>query len=513
MKNYKSALFYFESGRFKILLSILFFIIQFGFLAEEQEKKVYIYRGLFRINTNISAGEKKLSEIVQKAKGANVDFIVVSDQFLVKCRYGVYPLRNLFSVYKEKKSISRFGIENYLNLLKKESVNTSKPLIIPGIDIAPHYFWEYDRDGKLVCRQFSQQLTIFGDINSEFMRNLPIIHNSRYTFSFSRDLKRISPILLIIISFLLFRRKIWYHDSQGNKYYAPQRKINYLTAFAIFAIAILLLIDNKPFVEEIKFDQYKDYGFQPYQELIDYVKNYNENFGVAWSAPEAKSKNNIIGVNLITEKYPEALLKTKNYDGFAAIYADARTAHLPGNIWDQALFEYCSGKRKKAPFAFGELDYHKDFPNIPFDYIKTFIFSRNPNPDKNEIIKALLNGNSYASIKKGESEIIIDSFTLFSADGKLSLPGETAKIANNSCEICIKAHIEGDKKLYQEKFSLAIIANGKLIAEKSFVGDNFEIIHQLKNEDLPNPLNYVRFLINSPSTEIISNPIFILKNN
>ncbi|HRR05851.1 MAG TPA: hypothetical protein P5105_01075 [Victivallales bacterium] len=498
---------------FLCLFANLFFFSSLSASNNETNNEKVLYRGIFRVNTNISAGEKSIDEIISKAKDSKIDFIVLSDQFLVKCIYGIFPFRNIFYISKERNSISKYGIKNYIDVIEKSSSSCKRPVIIRGVDIAPHYFWEL-KGGKIFCRQYSQQLTIFGEIDENFLYNLPVIHNSKTNFSIFNNIKRLLPLLLIPFAILLMRKRIWYEDNQGNKYYKPT-KIRRIFAFAIFAISILWTLNNRPFIDDFPYDQYKDYGEKPYQELINYVKNAGKGkIGIAWSAPEAKSINKIAdfpSVYLITEKYPHVLLNTDNYDGFAAIYGDARTVHLPGKEWDNALLSYCKGKRKKVPFAFGELDYHKDLKEIPFDYIKTFIFlDKNKELNKENIINALLNGNSYAS-RRGESEIIMEEFSI-SNEKEKAYSGEIIELNSENLKLYISGFIEGKINNLNDKIQCIVIINGEKKYDKIIEsGKNIEISFCIGKNEFTENLNYLRVILNSIDSEIISNPIFIKK--
>ena len=82
--------------------------------------------GIFRINTDISAGSQSMEDVAKTAKHAGMDFIVVSDQFLVKAQYGVPPLKHICSLTLSRKSVLSYGLEKYLARIKK-SLKILKP--------------------------------------------------------------------------------------------------------------------------------------------------------------------------------------------------------------------------------------------------------------------------------------------------------------------------------------------------------------------------------------------------
>ena len=93
--------------------------------ASKKETDLQLCHGIFRINTDISAGDQDIETVVRYAESAGVDFIVVSDQFLVYAKYGIPPFREVFTYSMEQKSIVSYGIDRYLARLDK--VNRDNP--------------------------------------------------------------------------------------------------------------------------------------------------------------------------------------------------------------------------------------------------------------------------------------------------------------------------------------------------------------------------------------------------
>jgi len=492
---------------------ILIVLTAFSAFCSDENSSAYArVEGVFRINTDISAGEKSLAEIAKKAKRANMDFLVVSDQFLVRCEYGIPPFRNLLKLSKERPSVRKYGIENYLELIEKVEENDKSLILIKGIDVAPHYRWRRNTsDSKLECRQFSQQLTLFGDLDGDFLCGLPVIHNSSWERNPLSILKKLYPLILIIPGLLLMRRKVIYDDAQGNKYYGASSKIRKIIAFAIFAVSIIWTVDNRPFISDPGFDPYSDYGRLPFQKLIDHVKAVKgDKVGVSWSSPEARSAVEISGVRLVTEKYHDMITDSFNYDGFAGIYGDARTAHLPGREWDIALRQYCDGKRNSPPFIFGELDYHKDYENIPFDYIKTVVLmEKTKEKNSKNISSAMIDGNCYAVAKSGENEIVLDNFSVLCQDGNSASSGGTVLVREEQeVKLLIEGFIAG-KTANRSSAKLRIILNGEELVSKKISERKFLLEMPLPKDKL-GKMNFVRLIIVSEQAgELLSNPIFI----
>ncbi len=480
-----------------------------------EETRLVRVPGIFRVNTDISAGERSLADIIEKAKEAEIGFVVVSDQFLVRCEYGLPPLRNLLKLSKERKSVSTFGIDEYLELVRAASEKEKSLVLIPGVDVAPHYYWSRTADGVLSCRQFSQQMTVFGGIDSGYLRSMPVVHNSRAALSPRGNMRKLSPLLLcLFLAFLLLLlRRPYYDDAQGNRYYRPM-KARIAMASVLFAVGLLLTLNEKPFVAEAPFDQYHDYGDAPYQMLVDHARrSKGGKIGIIWSSPEAKSAFETDGVMLVTAKYASSIVKTDGHNGFAGIYGDARTAHLPGMEWDQALAQFCRGERKIAPFTFGELDYHKDYDGLPFDFIKTVVFlDMNEEKSAAAILDAMLNGRSYAVAKHGGNEIVVDDFNVSAGARKACLGGTLSISPGEGAAIHVEGFFRGGEST-RSVGRISLVFNGREIAPGRFSSRRFSFDHVLGAGEIPTGMNYVRFIMNSESSgEVLSNPIFLNVN-
>lgn len=207
-------------------------------LQSDNPSDLKFYHGAFRINSDISSGSKSIESIVDQAKDAGLDFIVMSDQFLVHTEYGLPPFENVIKISQSQKSILSYGIAKYLNRLQKVDDETPTLIVIPGVDIAPHYYWSGNPlTSTLTAHQFSQQLTIFGPRDVEFYKNIPVIHNEPLSFFFPNTIIALLPIVLIFIGIsIFFKKALKYVDYQNKKHIVPSRKRAKL--FGVFLILL-----------------------------------------------------------------------------------------------------------------------------------------------------------------------------------------------------------------------------------------------------------------------------------
>ena len=468
-------------------------------------------RGIFRVNTDVSAGDESLSTVCEKGEEADLDFIVVSDQFVVRAEYGLWPLNRTISYAVKRDSVVEFGVERYLSLIETEDESRENLVLIPGVDVAPHYYWRgFPFTKEFGTRRFSEQLTIFGSSKARFYHNLPVIHNEISEFSLYSILKMLPLLITAWGIFLLFHlRGNEYRDSSGKLLSSEFKRSRLILALLLILLGLVWTFENRPFTRDLEFDQYADFGNIPYQKLIDYVNVKGEkNSGVIWSAPEATMRSEALGAVLVSKPYLSDVQTTYGHNGMAGLYGDAITALRAGGEWDAMLMEYCAGKRRVRPIIVGELDYHGRKRRI--DMYQTVV--RGAKKSRASIFNAIIEGRSYAYAKPANCGIeLIDAYL---SDGPgISKLGDTLKLGKNSAKLVanLSFKLTGERDI-KWKGEVQIIVNGKLLKKEKFRGSKYhgkfsiDVNSLLKEQKR---LGYVRFDISACGGRIVTNPIFI----
>ena len=467
-------------------------------------------RGIFRVNTDVSAGDESLSTVCAQAKAARLDFIVVSDQFLVKAEYGIWPFRRVLSYSIERKSVEEFGVERYLSLLNSENSKPGSPLVIPGVDVAPYYYWiGIPFSSEFGTRRFSEQLTVFGSCDPEFYRSLPVIHNRVADFSW-RSIIKLLPLLLTFwgAALCLKLKSNEYRDATGKLLSAGFNRGRFTFAVLMMLTGILWTLNNQPFSRALGCGQYADAGLEPYRHLIDYVRSKGgEEVGVVWSAPEANMRDSLQGVSLVTTPYLSDVLATFKHNGMAGLYGDAVTALRPGGEWDEMLLEHCGGKRVVMPIIVGELDYHGGKRRISM--YQTVV--RCCEVSRKAIVGAILAGRSFAYAKSVSFDIEPSEFALRSEDDAAEL-GDTLLVDGNNKSVTAEiAFALTGTPPKNALVKVLVVANGKLVATRISRERVFHASIPLSVADMTsnNGMGYVRFVVTVQEAEIATNPIFV----
>ena len=444
--------------------------------------------GLIDLRTNFSDGAYDLESLVQLAKTKGFGVLVVNDHDRLAMEYGLFQLRNVLRKRVELNSINKGGAENYLNGIKEVGEKYPDMIILPGSETAPFYYWTGSYFKKnLTARNYERRILTIGLERPEDYRDLPIIHNG-FSTRFTADFL---PIIFIFLVPLIF-----------GVFFLRRKGIYRVSGITIGVLSILFIIKTDPF-RSSPFDQYHgDQGIAPYQLLIDYV---NSKGGMTfWNYPETRSGKRRMGpISFDTQPYPNVLVESKGYTGFAALYGDTITVTEPGNIWDRVLLAYCKGKRDRPVWGISTADFHREgeageklgnFPTVFLVHRRT----------KKEILEALKNGKMYACRGSYPQIAKLDEFSVCSSKGEIKgISGDEAVLKGNPrLKISLSA-----AEPTKNRVTVRLIRSGEVIGR--FEGDlpleiNFEDEFHKQGEKV-----YYRMDVHGYGT-LVSNPIFVI---
>lgn len=526
------------------LFVLLFFI---GFARQSHGQDGYIrLNAAIHCDTEISGGKYSPDELALFFKEQKLDAAFITDHDHVTVEYGFFPFRNVFKYRHDRPSVHTFGAENYITKIKELNRQNSDVFIFPGIEAVPFYNWEGSLFQKnLRLKNWHRHVLVLGLDNADIIEKLPSPINKQYGgYSFAKlfagSLALASMAFLISIYLNIHRRlknenqvrpnlelvknrtetmavtssgrlmkqtrDVLPYSYKISKY--PARKKSGFRARKIsvkvgFIFCMLVLVNNYPFKAQ-KYSQYEiDAGAQPYQDLIDYV---NKNNGlVFWAHPEAENQADVWKIEMNTAAYPELLLQTFNYTGFAIFWEGMKKVGRPGGIWDMVLNQYCAGKRKKPVWAIGELDFEDE--NDPKLLRETLTSLWLREKSEAEILDALKKGRMFATRNFAGDFISLEKFFIQDKRGSAhAISGEEL-----FCEAAPEVNIDFIINKTGE-YRLELIRNGKVIKNFQRTGGG-EWKIQFSDSELPwDQKSYYRFLLYRNNWAVLaSNPIFVKK--
>jgi hypothetical protein len=373
--------------------------------------------GVIHVHSTFSSGRHSMDELVSMAEDKGLEVLILTDHDLVVMEYGIFPFRNLIKKRKERPSVLKAGPQNYLAAIERLNRQQPSVLIIPGVQSSPFYYWSGSPFGRgLTAHDFRKELLIVGMSEPGDYHKLPLLHGPAST----RYLKALLPHFLIFLAAFLLSIYLIYQKGK-------MRICGIL--IAIFSLA--MMVDRHPF-KSSRFDPYHaDQGEAPYQETIDYARSRGGL--VFWAHPESNYSRNGVQmgpVKLMTAHYPEALIQTEDYTGFAALYGDSTTATNAGAHWDRVLLQYCRGERARPVWAIAGSDFHSDNGGVSLDTFQTVLLVENKR--STDVLQALERGRVYAVLKVAEFRLSLDRFQITDNEtGRRAISGEELAVGGS----------------------------------------------------------------------------------
>ena len=447
--------------------------------------------GVMHVHSTFSSGRYSVDELVSKAEEQGLEVLILTDHDQVVMQYGLFPFRNLIKKREERPSVLKAGPQSYLGAIEKLNRQQQTVLLIPGVQSSPFYYWTGTPFGQgLTAHDFRKELLIVGMSEPDDYQKLPLLHGPAGT----RYLKQLLPQFLIFLAAFLLSIYLIYQKG----------KIRVCgTLIAIFSLA--MMVDQHPF-KSSRFDPYHgDQGEAPYQETIDYARSRGGL--VFWAHPESNYSNKGVQmgpVKLMTDHYPEALVQTQDYTGFAALYGDTITATNPGEQWDRVLMQYCRGERALPAWGIAGSDFHEDNGSVSLDTFQTVFLVENKRSV--DILKAIERGRVYAVRKAGSFRLSLDNFEIADNEtGKRVILGEELVVGDLPV---IKGRLSATDGGHHDVM-VAVIRGGKSIW--SFEGQT-PLDFRFVDPDQWSGKTFYRLDIGGKGAgKLLSNPIFALR--
>lgn len=477
--------------RITILAAIILTWLFFSKTADAREYSQL--SGVIHVHTIYSSGGYSIEELIAKAAEKKLGVLVLTDHDQVAMEYGLFPLRHLVKKREERKSVIQIGPAAYLSDIERLNARQQSVIIIPGVQTSPFYYWKGNPFGQgLTAYDYRKELLIIGLTAPDDYTGLPRLHGGLST----RYVRDLWPRFMVF--FIVFLLSIYLLLQKGKFRYVG-------LAMALSSMA--LMINHHPF-KSSRFDPYHgDQGTAPFQEVIDYAKSRGGL--VFWAHPESNySKNGVqMGpIKMITEHYPDALLDSRHYTGFAALYGDNSRAADAGGHWDKVLADYCRGRREQPVWAVAGADFHQEQKGLDLDTFQTIFLIHGRRSQT--VLQALKRGRFYAVQKSKDSRLSLDHFKIIdNSSGKAAILGEEIDAAGAPM---VAGRISALDRSRQD-IAISIIRGGK--QKWTFEGQTPLDFH-LVDQDGWNGKTYYRLDVKSKTGgRLLSNPIFVVRNN
>jgi hypothetical protein len=463
---------------------------------------------VFHVNSDMSTGSDSIESLVMQARSHGIEALILTDNFLLRYEYGLFPLRGLIRRTVSRPSIMSSGVDRYLEAIREVNRRHPDVLVVPGVEVVPHYYWTGSLFGKDLTMHDSQKNILVVGLPSESDYNgLPVAGNyAAYEYGWPTVLL-FSPALLAAPAMWLLNRRVERKVRVGSTFMIVRTRL-VVPGVALLIVAGLLLVNNYPFGRP-SFDVYQDgNGLQPHQRLIRYVREHG---GLAvWSMPEARDVNRYgfgrLGVVTVkTDPHSDVLLRTTDYTAFGALYADTITMTDVGGVWDAVLGDYASGRRAMPVWGVGEAAYHgRGHAGKELFDVETVLWVKERTSAA--LLDALAKGRMYALQRSQAYGLVLSEFTLGSeATGESAISGQTLRVPASSPILVRLAVSGGDGRPPQ--IPVLVIRSGRLM---NTVTETVPFTVTLRDAaPAVGEMSYYRLMIGTGAQRIISNPIFV----
>jgi hypothetical protein len=463
---------------------------------------------VFHVHSDMSTGSDSLESLVVQARSYGIEALILTDNFLLRYEYGLFPLRGLIRRTVALPSIMNSGVDRYFEAIREVNRRNPGVLVMPGVDVVPHYYWTGSLFGKDLTMHDSQKNVLVVGLPSETdYKRLPVAGNyAAYEFGWPTVLW-LSPALLVAPAMWLLNHRVERKVRVGWTFMIVRSRL-VVPGVVLLIVAALLLFNNYPFGRP-PFDVYQDgNGLQPHQRLIQYVREHG---GLTvWSMPEVRDFNRYgfgrLGVVTVkTDPYPDALLQTRDYTAFGALYEDTITMTDVGGVWDAMLGEYLRGRRSFPIWGVGEAAYHGSghAGKQLFD-VETILWVKERTPAA--LLDAMAKGRMYTLQRSKEYGLLLNEFTLISeTTGELAISGQTLQAPASSLILVRLAVSSSDGRSRQTP--VLVIRSGRLMKTGTETVP-FTVTFQ-ETAPAAGEMAYYRLMIGTGDHRIVSNPIFI----
>jgi hypothetical protein len=465
----------------------------------------------FHVHSDVSTGSLSLDQIAEQAERMGIDAVVFSENLALRYEYGLFPFHGIIRRTVSLPSVVEYGVERYVATIAATQARHPGILLVPGVEVAPHYYWTGSLPGRnLTMYNAQKNLLVIGLTRPEDYKALPVPGNEGYARYGWETLGKLWPALLFVPAALLWRHRVERQVRVGGTTIRMIKRFR-VPAGLMAASAVLLLLLAWPYDSPL-FSLYDDQlGERPYQALID--ESVQRGGAVVWSMPEAVDFNvhpyGLLGsVTVKTDPYPLSLLQTTGYTGFGGVYQNVHAVTEPGALWDQLLSQHLGGLRTVPPFLFGEIAFHRTGQmGMELDQVLNVVTVGERTVAG--LVEAIKEGRLYAVSRAGRPYgLRLDSFQVETQGGARAVVGQP--LARSGAEqLAVRVSVTATDR-GAHPVTVTIIRSGKVLARTTGATP----FHQ-RVVDAAVPAGtaaYYRVDVQGEAEgEILSNPIF-LKN-
>src|SRR5438132_9935793 len=202
---------------------------------------------VFHVHSDVSTGSDSIESLVAQARSYGIEAIILTDNFLLRFEYGLFPLPGLIRRTVTLPSVMSTGVDRYLEAIRETNQRHPDVLLVPGVEVVPHYYWTGSLFGKdLTMHDAQKNILVVGLPSETDYKRLPVAGNyAAYEYGWLTVLW-LSPVLLVGPAVWLLNRRVERKVKVGWTFMVVRTRQVGL-GVALLIVAVLLLFNNYPF--------------------------------------------------------------------------------------------------------------------------------------------------------------------------------------------------------------------------------------------------------------------------
>ena len=457
---------------------------------------------VLHLHSDLSTGDFALEQLTGMAEKQGIGALLLTENYLLRVEYGLPPFRALTRAVREERSVLDLGIDRYLTRVSQARAVNPRVLIVPGVEVLPHYYWTGSPLAlDMEVHETQKNILVFG-LDNAALRALPVTGNRIGGFGWSSVLDALPGILLVPGVYLVTLKRRTLKKLGRVVVVVKQRR--WLAGSLLCAVAVIALVRGWPFAVD-PYPPYRDLGLEPHQDLIDYVDRLGG--ATVWSFPEARDAGEQwvgpVKVSWFTPPYPDDLMRTARYTAFGAVYEDTTRLDRPGGSWDRLLGQFAAGDRSRPAWAVGESGFHGFTAGKTLGKVRS-VFLVEERTERG-VLDALKRGRLYAVEQEGGVELVLAEFSVRIGPSAAGISGDVLR-APEAAQVEVTVAVESTGPPTRD-VRVTLVRNGAVV--RAWTGPPpFRTVHRDIFDGSP---TFYRLDVRGPG-RLLSNPIFVRRS-
>jgi len=457
---------------------------------------------VLHLHSDLSTGDFALEQLTAMAEKQGIGALLLTENYLLRVEYGLPPFRALTRAVREERSVLDLGIDRYLTRVSQARAVNPRVLIVPGVEVLPHYYWTGSPLAlDMEVHETQKNILVFG-LDNAALRALPVTGNRIGGFGWSSVLDALPGILLVPGVYLVTLKRRTLKKLGRVVVVVKQRR--WLAGSLLCAVAVIALVRGWPFAVD-PYPPYRDLGLEPHQDLIDYVDRLGG--ATVWSFPEARDAGEQwvgpVKVSWFTPPYPDDLMRTARYTAFGAVYEDTTRLDRPGGSWDRLLGQFAAGDRSRSAWAVGESGFHGFTAGKTLGKVRS-VFLVEERTERG-VLDALKRGRLYAVEQEGGAELVLAEFSVRIGPSAAGISGDVLR-APEAAQVEVTVAVESTGPPTRD-VRVTLVRNGAVV--RAWTGPPpFRTVHRDIFDGSP---TFYRLDVRGPG-RLLSNPIFVRRS-